>query len=122
MPNFAKRPIRYDQSKNPRHRVPSRDAELGWWESRKKQLLPLIEKGMSSADIAEVLNISAVTVRSNYQRLYNELDLPKYERNPVLLVRTMYARGWLPCPCGRRVQDKNATTEENAEVDEVPLG
>jgi DNA-binding NarL/FixJ family response regulator len=98
--NRAKRPVRYDQSSQAAYRVPSRDAERGWWEERKKILLPLIEAGLSSAEIGEKLRISPVTVRSNYQRLYNELSLPKYQRNPVMLLRVLYAKGWLECPCG----------------------
>jgi DNA-binding NarL/FixJ family response regulator len=119
MPNYAKRPVRYDQSRDPRRRVPSRDAERGWWEARKAILLPLIEQGLSSAQIAQKLTLSPSQIRANYQRLYNELELPKRNRNPVLLIRTIYARGWLPCPCGRK---DHATTEELAEVGEPEAG
>lgn len=81
---------------------------MNWWQERKKVLLPLIERGLTSDEIsAELKTISASQVRSNYQRLYNELGLPKGSRNSVTLIRAIYARGWLPCPCGRPREMEN---------------
>lgn len=100
MPNRRNGPIRTDQSKWPGHRVPSRDYERENWDARKMNILRLLEKGMSSYQISEELILTPETVRSNLQRLYNELDLPKGQRNYVSLIRMVYANGWLDCPCG----------------------
>lgn len=114
---------RPDSVVRPQFRVPEREKELTWWQERKKVLLPLIEQGLTSDQISELLPISASQVRSNYQRLYNELGLPKGERNSVTLIRAIYARGWLPCPCdcSNNVGENRATTEENGQVGEPAL-
>lgn len=69
-------------------------------QRRKMAIVRLLEQGMSCYDIAEELLMEPATVRSYYQRIYNELELPKGQRNLVSMIRAIYARGWLPCPCG----------------------
>lgn len=100
MANRGDQPIRTDQSNWPGHRVPSRRGERSKWDRRKIAILQCAEQGMSSYQIAHELILTPETVRSNYQRLYNELGLPKGQRNTVSMMRAVYARGWLPCPCG----------------------